>query len=125
MSPFSDDCPLVLSGSGAQNERQLQCPSCRDGIKNQGEDGVDCGGPCLDRCPFEEPSGINFFLIFIILLLILLIIFIIYIIYRYVIFFFCKDKEERKDKEGNVKPLRGGSRKKRIQTLLKNKGSEN
>ena len=23
-----------------------QCPSCSDGIQNQGETGVDCGGPC-------------------------------------------------------------------------------
>ncbi len=26
------------------------CPSCHDGIKNQGEEGVDCGGPC-SPCP--------------------------------------------------------------------------
>ncbi len=26
------------------------CPSCHDGIKNQGEEGIDCGGPCLP-CP--------------------------------------------------------------------------
>lgn len=26
------------------------CPSCSDGVKNQGETGVDCGGPCMG-CP--------------------------------------------------------------------------
>jgi hypothetical protein len=27
------------------------CESCFDGIQNQGEAGVDCGGPCPDACP--------------------------------------------------------------------------
>ena len=22
------------------------CPSCKDGVQNQGETGIDCGGPC-------------------------------------------------------------------------------
>ncbi len=26
-------------------------PSCRDGVRNQGEEGVDCGGPCRKPCP--------------------------------------------------------------------------
>ncbi|RME52767.1 hypothetical protein D6783_03835, partial [Candidatus Woesearchaeota archaeon] len=26
------------------------CPSCTDGVRNQGEEGVDCGGPC-EPCP--------------------------------------------------------------------------
>ncbi|MBD3203453.1 hypothetical protein GF327_04105 [Candidatus Woesearchaeota archaeon] len=26
------------------------CPTCDDGLKNQGETGIDCGGPC-DACP--------------------------------------------------------------------------
>ena len=26
-------------------------PTCDDGIQNQGETGVDCGGPCPDACP--------------------------------------------------------------------------
>ena len=25
------------------------CHTCEDGIQNQGEDGIDCGGPC-DAC---------------------------------------------------------------------------
>ncbi|MBU2431864.1 MAG: hypothetical protein KKH99_14315, partial [Proteobacteria bacterium] len=27
------------------------CPTCEDGIQNQGEQDVDCGGPCIDVCP--------------------------------------------------------------------------
>jgi len=27
-----------------------KAPSCSDGIQNQGERGIDCSGPCLDRC---------------------------------------------------------------------------
>jgi len=29
----------------------LTCPDCSDWIQNQGEEGVDCGGPCENRCP--------------------------------------------------------------------------
>jgi RHS repeat-associated protein len=27
------------------------CPTCTDGIQNQGEQGIDCGGPCSGLCP--------------------------------------------------------------------------
>jgi len=30
------------------------CPTCSDGIKNQGEERADCGGPC-PACPAEVP----------------------------------------------------------------------
>ena len=30
------------------------CPTCTDGIQNQGEAGVDCGGPCPNACPGEQ-----------------------------------------------------------------------
>ena len=34
--------------------------TCSDQIKNQGEDAVDCGGPCIKRCPFTPiPRTIN------------------------------------------------------------------
>ncbi len=43
------------------------CATCSDGIQNQGEEGIDCGGPCPDPCddkcsggpgdPFEELDG--------------------------------------------------------------------
>jgi len=31
------------------------CPTCTDGIQNQGEAGIDCGGPCPIPCPPEKP----------------------------------------------------------------------
>ena len=32
-------------------------PSCTDGIQNQGETGIDCGGPCPTACPPPPPGG--------------------------------------------------------------------
>ena len=29
-------------------------PSCTDGIQNQGETGIDCGGPCPYLCTSQE-----------------------------------------------------------------------
>lgn len=34
-------------------------PSCFDGIQNQGEEGVDCGGPCLLSCERREVKRIE------------------------------------------------------------------
>lgn len=34
------------------------CPTCFDGIQNQGEAGIDCGGPCKP-CPFEEKPAVK------------------------------------------------------------------
>ncbi len=31
-----------------------KAPSCTDGVQNQGEQGVDCGGPCAYLCTAEE-----------------------------------------------------------------------
>ena len=31
-----------------------KAPSCSDGVVNQGEAGVDCGGPCAYRCTAQE-----------------------------------------------------------------------
>ncbi|OYT41540.1 MAG: hypothetical protein B6U86_02040, partial [Candidatus Altiarchaeales archaeon ex4484_43] len=30
-------------------------PTCSDGIQNQGEEGIDCGGPC-PPCKIEQPD---------------------------------------------------------------------
>jgi len=35
----------------------LECPSCTDGIQNQGELGVDCGGPCPPCPPILVPTA--------------------------------------------------------------------
>jgi hypothetical protein len=32
-------------------------PSCNDSIQNQNELGIDCGGPCPNRCEFKELTG--------------------------------------------------------------------
>jgi hypothetical protein len=53
------------------------CPTCSDGIQNQGEFGIDCGGPCPFECEKEFPIKINWFFILLIFLLVILIIFII------------------------------------------------
>ncbi len=34
-------------------------PSCFDGIQNQGEVGVDCGGPCSKLCPDEAQNPVT------------------------------------------------------------------
>ncbi len=31
-----------------------QTPSCTDGVQNQGEQGIDCGGPCAYLCTAQE-----------------------------------------------------------------------
>ena len=31
-----------------------KAPSCSDGIQNQGETGIDCGGPCSNLCSVDE-----------------------------------------------------------------------
>ena len=40
------------SGQFAGWEAVISCgtPSCTDGIQNQGETGIDCGGPCPNPC---------------------------------------------------------------------------
>lgn len=35
-------------------------PSCSDGIQNQEEEGIDCGGPC-PPCPISQPQDIEVF----------------------------------------------------------------
>jgi len=32
--------------------------TCSDGIQNQGELGIDCGGPCLNSCPIAKGPGL-------------------------------------------------------------------
>ncbi|MBT4258239.1 hypothetical protein HOD88_03605 [archaeon] len=54
------------------------CPTCTDGIKNQKEEGVDCGGPCPWKCEVEQPfaqrKGTLYIFIGLIILLLALII---------------------------------------------------
>jgi hypothetical protein len=69
------------------------CPTCSDGIQNQGELGVDCGGPCPQDCPVETPMRNYFVLILVFLVLIILIILILIIGIR-------KIQKMRKELEG-------------------------
>jgi gliding motility-associated-like protein len=49
-----------LSGSGASITYSSSCNpgTCSDGIQNQGETGIDCGGPCA-ACPVSCNDGIQ------------------------------------------------------------------
>jgi len=65
--------PELTCEDGIQNQEETgidcggpcaPCPSCTDGIQNQQETGIDCGGPCepcLTGCPSNEIDiAINF-----------------------------------------------------------------
>lgn len=71
------------------------CPTCSDGLQNQGEFGVDCGGPCPIQCPVIPVRKIGIQVILILFLLLLLIIIIIESIRIYM--------EKRKIKENKIK----------------------
>lgn len=43
---------LLYSGCSKDEEDNTPVPTCSDGIQNQGETGVDCGGPCT-ACPLS------------------------------------------------------------------------
>lgn len=72
------DCELLVDCGGPCG----QCPSCSDGLQNQGELDIDCGGPCPFVCPVQTPLVKastwrtvfvwSFWLILLILLLILI-----------------------------------------------------
>ncbi len=71
-------CELLVDCGGSCDA----CPTCSDGIQNQGEEGLDCGGPCPTQCPVELPlRKVNYYYLIPILLL-LLIVLIIYLRYR-------------------------------------------
>lgn len=48
----SGSCELLVDCGGPCDP----CPTCNDGIQNQGEKGVDCEGPCPVECKPEKPS---------------------------------------------------------------------
>jgi len=76
----SGGCELLVDCGGPCNK----CSTCSDGIKNQGENGIDCGGPCPWQCPAEKPLAKktynNSYLIILTILIILIIIKIISVI---------------------------------------------
>ncbi|MBN2422028.1 fibronectin type III domain-containing protein [Candidatus Woesearchaeota archaeon] len=57
-NPGSKVCYVPSCSDGLKNQDEAgidcggqcdACPTCNDGIQNQGEEGIDCGGPC-DAC---------------------------------------------------------------------------
>ncbi len=63
-----DDTVPETCSDGIQNQDETgidcggvcdPCPSCSDGILNQGESGVDCGGPCPDCFSEKMTAKIN------------------------------------------------------------------
>lgn len=63
-------CELLIDCGGPCNS----CPTCSDGIQNQGEWGVDCGGPCPNKCQAETPlkeSSINLIVISVLLIIVI------------------------------------------------------
>ncbi len=71
-------CELLIDCGGSCSP----CPSCSDKIQNQGERGIDCGGPCPWKCPKEKPllERIEILYLLIVITLILIIIIIIKIV---------------------------------------------
>lgn len=68
-------CELLVDCGGPC----LPCPTCSDGIKNQGEEDTDCGGPCPWPCDtkeskLQETSAKKFSIILLVILLIIIII---------------------------------------------------
>lgn len=45
-APGCNDASCSASETCETCPRDCNCPTCHDGIKNQSEQGVDCGGPC-------------------------------------------------------------------------------
>ncbi len=41
------------------NAKACAAPRCDDGIKNQGEPAIDCGGPCSLKCPNASPCVVD------------------------------------------------------------------
>lgn len=63
------DCEFLIDCGGPCNP----CPTCSDGIQNQGEEKADCGGPCPRKCEKEKPAAPINLTLYIILLIFLII----------------------------------------------------
>ncbi len=78
----SGGCELLVDCGGPCGA----CPTCSDGIENQGEGGVDCGGPCPIICEERPPiylrAGFFYSLMFLVLLLLIIVIIQLIRIYR-------------------------------------------
>src|SRR3989344_885682 len=69
-----NSCELLIDCGGTCGA----CATCSDKKQNQGEQGIDCGGPCPGIClpkqPFFRLSFLYYFLFFLILLVIIVIV---------------------------------------------------
>lgn len=68
--PFTPNCSAPTCSDGIQNQGEtgIDCggpcaacpPSCTDGIQNQGETGIDCGGPCSPCAVVSSCAALGF-----------------------------------------------------------------
>jgi hypothetical protein len=62
VSEWSSSCGFIANDEESGDCAQEAAPSCEDGLQNQGEEGIDCGGPCEacvseDNCPAPGDLG--------------------------------------------------------------------
>lgn len=48
---------FVFNSCSKSNDQKVE--NCFDGIQNQGETGIDCGGPCFFTCPMAMTAKVN------------------------------------------------------------------
>lgn len=78
MTPNADQADKDGDGYGDAcdpvDDSKSNIPTCTDGTMNQGEEGIDCGGPCRS-CTLEEPkSGSSMLWIIIIVVVVLVLV---------------------------------------------------
>ena len=55
---FAVACSAIYIGCKKKNTTTTSTTTCSDGIQNQGETGVDCGGPCA-ACVVSAPASMS------------------------------------------------------------------
>lgn len=56
-APCASDLPCATAAdcqSGVCKNNLCQAPTCEDGVKNDGESGIDCGAPSCSPCPVNQ-----------------------------------------------------------------------
>lgn len=76
------------------------CPTCSDGIQNQGEEGKDCGGPCPYACEAEEAfGGISYMIIGLLVVGAAIVIFILIKVFGIIWYHFFAGKKRKKKRK--------------------------